>query len=87
MQGVQINLVFGGIGCVVITLVSLEITNKTLKLFPFFAKNKNNFFLQSFVILEEIYKKICMEGVGLEKRFRGKSRSGLPTKDEKVDSA
>ena len=35
-----------GIGCVVITLVSLEITNKTLKLFPFFAKNKNYFFTE-----------------------------------------
>ena len=75
-----------GIGCVVITLVSLEITNKTLNFFHFSLKTKI-IFLQSFVILEEIYKKICMEGVGLEKRFRGKSRSGLPTKDEKVDSA
>ena len=37
--------------------------------------------------LEEIYKKICMEGVGLERTLREKSRSGLPTKDENVDSA
>ena len=59
---------------------------KRLNVFHFSLKTKF-FFLQSFVILEEIYKKICMEGVGLERTLREKSRSGLPTKDENVDSA